>query len=250
MKPAAVFAILFLFSFAGDDMAKDQTQAQRSDQRVLTADDFKDGRLVAGGPLEEESFWLRVNEKLPPYKIRLIPDATMKDKPGSDNPLHRVGRIEISSGKPGALVQNIEVRTHASVSVFREFFRAADVNLDGFLDIAVVDEFGAKWIRQEFWIFDRGAGRYISNSLTKELHGITHNGIEPHLKSKELVVSQFPQATPRPGRVSETYRIVNGHLVLIGLEEIRATSGGLKLFVRKRLNGKMRTLETRNVPST
>jgi len=247
MLRTAVFATFFLFSFSGSHAANNSVSRQAPDRTVLTADDLNGSRVIAGRPTDEESFWLRVSEKMPPYKFRLIPDAAVKDNAGSDNPPHVVGRIEISSGNPSKVIQEIEVRTHAGVSMLRQYFRAIDINLDGFVDIAVVDEFGAKWVRQEYWIYDKRTGRYISNTLTRELHGITHNGIEPHAESRELVVTHFPEVSPRPGKVGETYKIVNGHLLLMRAEEIRETSEGLRLVVSKRVNGKMRIVETRKV---
>jgi len=203
--------------------------------------------MTRGAELEEETFWLQVNKKLPPYKFRLIPDAAVKDNSGANNPPHRVGRIEISTEKSPTPIQTIEVSTHAGVSNFRNGFTVIDVNLDGYLDIAVLDEFGAKWGRQNYWLFDKRSGRYVTNSLTKELCRITHNGIVPHPETKEIEVAHFPEQTPRPGKVSERYKIVRGHLVLTRTEEIRSTSKGLRIFIRKRVNGKMRTIDTKEV---
>jgi len=178
---------------------------------------------------------------------RLIPDAAVKDNSGANNPPHRVGRIEISTEKSPTPIQTIEVSTRAGVSNFRNSFSVIDVNLDGYLDIAVLDEFGAKWGRQNYWLFDKRSGRYVTNSLTKELCRITHNGIVPHPETKEIEVAHFPALIPRPGKVSERYKIVNGHLVLTRKEEIRSTSKGLRVFTRKRVNGKMKTIGVKEV---
>src|SRR5262249_21113136 len=236
-----------LFPSPHGQTASDLSHDQNPGQKILTADDFKNRMITRGAELEEETFWLQVNKKLPPYKFRLIPDAAVKNNSGANNPPHRVGRIEISTEKSPTPIQTIEVSAHAGVSNFRSSFTVIDINLDGYLDIAVLDEFGAKWGRQKYWLFDKRSGRYVNNLLTRELYRITHNGIEPHPETKEIEVMQFPEETPRPGTVSERYKIVNGHLVLIRKEEIRSTSKGLRIFIWKRVNGKMRTIETKEV---
>src|SRR5215472_17122881 len=158
MMCIAAIAILFLFSSAYGRTASDQSQTQNTGQKILTADDFKDRMMIRGAELEEETFWLLVNKKLPPYKFRLIPDAAVKDNSGANNHPHRVGRIEISTEKSPTPIQTIEVSTRAGASNFRNSFTVIDVNLDGYLDIAVLDEFGAKWGRQNYWLFDKRSG--------------------------------------------------------------------------------------------
>jgi len=242
-------SILFFPAFAQGQTASDRSQTQNPDQRILTAEDFKNGRIIHGSGRVEETFWLQINKNFPPYQFRLIPDAAVNESPETGTLPHRVGRIEISTGNPPALIQTIDVSANASVSMFTAHFTAIDINFDSFLDIAVLDDFGAKWGRQKYWLFDKRSGRFITNSLTEELHRITNNGIESHPETKEIEVWHFPEPTPRPGAVSETYKIVNGHLVLIRAEEIRSTSGGLKVFIRKRVNGKMRTVDTKDIKS-
>jgi len=243
----AIITTIFLFPSPHGQTASDLSHDQNPGQKILTADDFKNRMITRGAELEEETFWLQVNKKLPPYKFRLIPDAAVKDNSGANNPPHRVGRIEISTEKSPTPIQTIEVSAHAGVSNFRSSFTVIDINLDGYLDIAVLDEFGAKWGRQNYWLFDKRSGRYVTNSLTKELYRITHNGIVPHPETKEIEVAHFPALIPRPGKVNERYKIVNGHLVLTRKEEIRSTSKGLRVFTRKRVNGKMKTIGVKEV---
>jgi hypothetical protein len=245
MMYSFALSILFLTAFAQGQTAGDRSQTQNPDRKILTAEDFEDVTIIRGSGREEETFWLQINKKLPPYQFRLIPDPTVNEPMGAYP--HRVGRIEISTGTPPTLIQTIDVITRAWINVFTARFKAIDINLDSFLDIAVLDDYGAKWGRQKFWLFDKRSGRFITNSLTEELHRITHNGIETHPETKEIEVSHFPEATPRPAKVSETYKIVKGHLVLMRAEEIKSTSSGLKVFIRKRVRGKMRTIDTKDL---
>lgn len=234
-----IIAVVAIFSlFTSVSVRMESYQGEIPHHKILTAEDFKDGRIISGSELAEETFWLQINKRLPPYLFRLLPDATVKDNQGAHNPSHRVGRIEISTGNPLRLIQSIEIRTQADASAFRRYFTVMDVNFDGFLDFAVIDEFGAKWGRQKYWLFDPHSRRYITNSLTEELHRLTHNGIALHPETKELEVRQFPEEIPRPKVMSDRYKIVKGHLVLKEIEELKNTPNGMKL-VRKKVRGRL-----------
>src|SRR5262245_4050618 len=134
--------ILFFPAIAHGQTASDRSQTQNPAQRILTAEDFEKVRIIRGSGRDEETFWLQINKKLSPYQFRLIPDAAVNESPKRATLLHRVGRIEISTGTPPALIQTIDVSTHASISMFTAYFTAVDINLDSFLDIAVLDDFG------------------------------------------------------------------------------------------------------------
>ena len=245
MNTCAVL-IAFCLLIPGNPVAG-RLPVQDSPRKILTADDFKNGRLIGGSPLEQETFWMQVGGNLAPYRFTLIPDKTVRDKPGAANPSHRVGRIVVSAADSDTILQVIEIYTRADASLFRALFRAVDVNLDGYLDIAVVDEFGAKWGRQKYWLYDAKRSRFITNSLTRELYRIAHNGIEPHPETNEIEVHHFPEQIPRPAKVAERYKIVKGHLLLVGSEEIRDSSGGLRLFFKKRIKGRMKIVSIKQL---
>lgn len=247
MRSILLVTILSLITSAYAQTSSAASRIQNPDQKVLTYHDYRNGKTIGGSGGRELTFWLEVNPKLPPYKFRLIPEAVVGDPSGTGDSPHRVGQIEISTGTPSHLVQKIDVYTRADASFFTAYFKAIDVNFDGFLDIAVTDQFGIKWGREKYWLFDKRTGRYITNQLTKELYRITHNGIELHPETREIEVGHFPEQIPRPGKVSERYKLINGRLILIGTEEIRSTGRGLRIFIRKRIKGKMRTIEIKEI---
>ena len=150
-------------------------QEQRSNQKVLTVEDFVKGQIDRGSGRESLTLMIQINQRLPPYKFHLIPDLTVSDSPGSDNPSHHVGWIEISVGESISTLQKIDVRTKSGGSSFTKSFQAEDVNFDGFLDIAVLYDFGAKWSILNYWLFDKRTGRFITSPLTQELKRISHS---------------------------------------------------------------------------
>jgi len=239
MKATLIFAVILVVFFMHD-----QANCQDPGERIWVAEDFEEFRVVKTPDTDQETLWLKVNKDLPPYKVQLIPDLAVMDGAGANNPPHRVGQIEIWSGNPVDPVQTIEVVTRAGIANFRGYFTAVDINMDGYLDIAVVDDFGAKWVRQKYWLYDKDSGRFITNSLTKDLHRLTNNGIVLNPESKEIKVKFL---TVPPGIVSETYKLENGHLVFVQMEEIRETKeGGTRIFIKKKVNGKMTTVGTKD----
>src|SRR5215510_6495640 len=68
MRLLSFFAILLL-SFS----IRAQVNCQERDERVLTAEDFEDFRMIEGPQMDEETFSLNVSDKLPPFQFRIVP---------------------------------------------------------------------------------------------------------------------------------------------------------------------------------
>jgi len=237
MKQLSFFAFLLLVFFV-----RVQVNCQEPGEEILTAEDFEEFRMIEGPQMDEETFWLKISDKLPPYQFRIIPLAPEKPRPEGAFSEHPVGRIEISTGSPLRLVQTIQVDTLFDASELRHGFQAMDINFDGYTDIAVVDEGGAKWVRQKFWLFDQKTGRFITNSLTDDLHRLSDNGLDLDENNKEITAKQL---TVTPGIQSRIYRIKNGHLELVGWEETEPTDTGMRIFVKRLANGKPITVDVR-----
>jgi len=231
-----------------------QKQDKGIGQKVLTAEDFAndygDNRIDRGSGREEVTFLIEINPKLPPYLFRLIPDPSAlancdnprsKDRCGEDHP--RVGRIEISRNGSPTILQTIEVAAYAWPSMFTQRFQAKDINFDGYLDIAALDDFGAKWSGYNYWLFDKRSGRFITNSLTRELRKLTFNEMTLKPETKEIHTTHLPSVCLG----KKIHRIVNGRLILMYVEEPRLKGEGedfCKVTVKKRINGAMRPIKT------
>ena len=224
-----------------------------SNQKVLTAKDFRaDNQIDRGTGREEVSFLIKINPKLPPYRFRLIPDQFAlancddprdSDRCGQEHP--RVGRIEISTDGASDVLQTIDVESNAWASMFTKHFKALDINFDGYLDIATLDGFGAKWSGFNYWLFDKRSGRFITNALTRELRELSFNEIVLRPKTKEIYTTHLPSVCFG----KKIHKIVNGRLVLMYSEEPMLKGEGddfCKLIIEKRINGKMRRIRTSN----
>lgn len=233
MKILSIASIIFILT------SMIMGQDQKSSTKILSAEDFVKGQIDRGSGRESLALRIQINPRLAPYNFQVIPDLAVSDSPGSNNPTHHVGWIEISVGESSSMLQKIDVRTKAGVSSLTRYFRAEDVNFDGFLDIAVLYDFGAKWGSVNYWLYDKRTGRFITSSLTRELKRITHADKELDNKTKTIRFVSYVGTCPQ----NESYKIMNRHLVLIGTEERICTVKGQKVFVKKRIDGRMKLVK-------
>ncbi|MEP7076842.1 MAG: hypothetical protein ABI878_13630 [Acidobacteriota bacterium] len=235
MKQILFLTVVFVAGFMHG-----QVVGQKNEETVFTAEEFAKREVGNGPDAAERSFWIRIRKDLPPYKFRIIPDASLHDFPPNGK-RHHVGTIEVFTGKPLRLVQTIPVSTRTSADMLTRFFAVSDIDMDGFADIAVTDDWGAKWSRQRFWVYNKDRGRFITTPLTNEIFRFMHNGIDLHPESREIDVNHMPTIGVG-GLTKETYKIRGGRLIFVKLETIRNTAKGPRTFVEKRVNGKLRTV--------
>lgn len=201
-------------------------------QRVLTAEDFKTNRVNRGSGLEEVTWTIQIHPKLRPYVFRLIPDSAAAEPRAGRR---HIGRIEVSHQGSSSIHQTIEVRSYADVSWLTKSFEAKDVNFDGYLDFAVIDDFGEKWRSYSYRVFDKASGLFITSRLTEDLSKLRSNTFELNRKSETINVTY---AITGAGVIGETYKIKNGHLFLVGLEKRQKNKAGNWEIVTKKLVGK------------
>jgi len=200
--------------------------------RILRAEDFADPGLQRGSGLETVEFAVEISPRLRPYLIRLIPG---KDTRWSEKPRF-VGKIEISRTGEDRVLQTIDVIAVQDVSSFTKTFCAEDINFDGYLDLKVLSEHGAKWGSYQYWVFDPTSGRFITNKLTRQLAEIKANTRVWNSESRTLQVGflNLDQA-----RIGETYRIEDAGLTLIGIEDrVKDCEGNFHKVTTRIIDGK------------
>lgn len=215
------------------------------EQKVLTAEDFATGKVERGSGRESLALKIQINKSLPPFTFHIIPDPAVDDSRRSDNSLHHVGWIEISSGDSNSVRQKIDVSTRTGAYDLTRSFTAEDVNFDGFLDIAVFHDGGAKWVRLDYWLYDTRTGRFVTSPLTRELKRLTFAEMERDTKTKTITFVSYISTCPQ----NESYKIMDGHLVLMKTQTTTCTVKGqevfVKVIVKKRVNGRMKLVKTK-----
>jgi hypothetical protein len=177
--------------------------------------------------------------------LRLEPNPAWKSAPGE---VQQVGWIRISSCETGTLLQTLEVESQLEPEALLGSIDVRDVNFDGYLDLAVLREFGAKWGRQTWWVFSPAAGKFIANELTKDLGQISANGLELDASRQNITAPHLTNFTGC-GRTQDVYHVEQSHhLVPIHKEEISVTPDGCTLTTRDRVNGQLKVTKVRKFP--
>ena len=205
----------------------------------------KDSLNVANLQVRNKDLRVQVNAKGPELHLRLEPDPGWKSRTDS---IQRAGWIRVFSCETGALVQSLEAETLGDPEGFIRFFQVRDVNFDGYLDIAVLREFGAKWGSQTWWVSSPASGKFISNDFTKALGEVSANGLELDPGRHNIIAPHLTDLTGC-GATKDIYHVEpNDHLVLMHKEAVDGREGGCTLTTSDRVKGQMQVTKVQQFP--
>ena len=152
------------------------------------------------------SFRLRVKAGGPAFRI-----TVRSLLHGSSNDDVHAGDIEVSRCSDGRRLQLLAISAGQPIN-FGRTFRASDVNFDGYLDFSVLGEFGAKWGRQLWWVYEPARGRFVRNELTTELGQLRNNGYQIDSKRHEIRIQSLMAGCPS---LETRYHLEGTHLIKI-----------------------------------
>jgi hypothetical protein len=213
-------------------------QQQGVDPLILTAKDFNLGYNRSSVAGEAVIFKVQIHPKLPAYTLRLVPENESKATEATEAS-QLIGRIEVTPGSAAEPKQVIEVKTHALPSMFVGCFTMKDINFDGYLDLGVLDEFGAKWGSYRWWMFEPKSGRFAITALTKELLKVRGN-MELEEAKRKIRNQNFVGTCPQ----NETYKISGSQLILTEKTERHCEQDTVTVRLWKRMKGTMRLVKT------
>jgi len=201
--------------------------------------------------VETRDLQVRVSANGPELHLRLEPDPAWKP---TTEAVQRVGWIRVFSCETGDPVQSLEADIWAGPEPlggperFLRFFETRDVNFDGYLDIAVLREFGAKWGSQTWWVFSPESGKFISDEFTKALGKVSANGLVLD-RGRQNILAGHSTIQTGCGGTQDIYHVEqNRRLVLIHKEEISLSADGCTLTTRDWINGRMQVTKLRQFP--
>jgi hypothetical protein len=234
----AILSVLLLGSLtsarpAHFDLALFQTKRiEQHAIKILRAQDFADPRLERGSGLEPVEFVVEISPRLDLYLFRLTPDS---DARWSEKPRF-IGRIQISRIGDDRVLQTIDVTAVTDVAFFTKTFCAEDINFDGYLDVKVLSDHGAKWGSYQYWVFDPISGKFITSELTRQLGEIKAN---TRVWNAEFRTLQVGFLNLDQARIGETYRIENAGLTLIEIQDrVKDCEGNFREVTYKIIDGK------------
>lgn len=153
---------------------------------ILTGDSFSGNGLSVERPNPDETtFKININRDLPIYVFHVVSFTSAES-----------GHVDVfSESDPNKLLQTIPL----DLNMFERdkvpvFFNAADINFDGFLDIGVLVDGGAKWGAYQYWTFDQKTGKFIASPVTEDLKKIPFNFISFDAEEKQIITDNLEGA--------------------------------------------------------
>ena len=170
--------------------------------------------LHGSNALAGTSFRLSVRAGVPAFRLTLRRLA-----PSDADHLVHVADVEVTRCSDGRNIQTLRILGYDQ-PLTAHSLHAEDINFDGYLDIGVLVEYGAKWGSESFWVFDPAAGKFTENDLTRKLRGLKPNGYEFDARKHEI---RIPHLTEPWCRNTEDRYTVEDHdrLVLMHSEEAK-----------------------------
>ncbi len=185
------------------------TTTQIATSTVLTEADFghrifDDHTIInamSDGP--NGTYHIEVNDTVPVYTIRVESMTTSTDPElivlrGDDTTKPtQVLTIPRNSWQADSLANTFDVH---------------DINFDGYADIGVAEDGGAKWASYQYWVFDPKSGMFISSTLTEEFRKLIFNEIVFDKKQHHIITNNFYGTLLAEKNI---YVVQDNHLILL-----------------------------------
>lgn len=174
-------------------------------QQVEKKDVVQTPAVVTSTPernLVEDTFSVQDSPDLPQYKFHVTSFTSTTQ-----------GRIEIFQDNDlHKAVQVIKLNPKSFLAgEIAGSFSIQDINFDGFSDIGVVVDGGAKWASYQYWIYDKKTGRFVTAPITKDFEKVRFNEIKFNKEKKRVTTHNFLGV----GSLKSVYQFANGHLGLL-----------------------------------
>ena len=178
------------------------TPEARAKSEILSQKDFDGSGLASRKPdSHEDTFRVQINPKIPPYTFHVTSETSSS-----------TASIEIfrdtSSTKP---IQTIQLNPSSWLAdMLPLFFSVQDVNFDGYADIGIPFEGGAKWSAYRYWAYAPKSGTFVETPTTRDLQKIRFNYISYKALNKQVTADILEEAGWR-----ELYQFKNNRYILL-----------------------------------
>lgn len=198
-------------------------------ETILTEADFNGFGLIGNVQnRQEEIFRIQIAPlKKPQPPVFAVHVLSFKTTP--DGTTVAPGYIEIFKDNDRTnLVQKIELDPNMWLpGEIPLFFTVQDINFDGYADIGIAVEGGAKWGSYQYWVYDKEIQSFVTAHITEEFRKLRFNAIKFDKEKKQIKVGGFLNGIE--GSWVEIYQYEKGDLRLIDRQE--------KMFVEGETEG-------------
>jgi hypothetical protein len=181
---------------------------------------------------------------MPPFAVRITPGPPSAKEGTTPYP---IGRVEISrQGEPKPF-QTLTVTGNSPHDL--TFSRFEDANFDGYADLLLGHDHGAKWEGYEIHFYDPASGRFVENDLSREMSEQLRGQnlyFPPATREIELTFLVFG-CQDRP--VAEKLVIQGSHLRTIErTDRVRTQEGCYVVTLRAGNDGALEEMSRRRIP--
>ena len=157
---------------------------------------------------EIRTFQAAIHPGIPAYHFQVISTSSTAQTAGSVTIF-----LGTTSTKPIQTITLEQGRWLADIAPV--FFKLQDANFDGYTDIGLPIEGGAKWAAYEYWFFDKTTGTFKRTKLTAELEKIGFNFISFDPEKQQITTDNLSGSGWRT-----LYQVQNNHVIPIKDEQL------------------------------
>ncbi len=157
------------------------------------------------------SFTFKIAPNLPEFTFKVIPDVQEPDQNGSPHStIHDVAVFRGDAKLPLQSLEDCEWEDMEAPPRNADWFRAVDMNFDGYKDIYILTNWGATGNEQGcVWLYDRESGRF---EFSKEFSELGRFEVDP--KTKTITTHSNGGAAGTIFQAAK-YAVQEEHLVLL-----------------------------------
>jgi hypothetical protein len=193
-----------------------------------------------GQPVEKVKPFVRIVEihpGLPPFEVRVSPLEPPAGSPSLWIEPHPVGRVEIYRKGRSEPLQTFQVSGYGT-PFYLQFSRFEDANFDGYADLLIGNDGGAKWGGYDIYLYDPVSGSFVQSELSREMsEHLRGNGLLFHRGTGEIEVDRLVFGCQENDPVTETFVLARDHLRRIGQEDLVRGKEGCYRVTRQVLPG-------------
>ncbi|HEX4960213.1 MAG TPA: hypothetical protein VF173_05195 [Thermoanaerobaculia bacterium] len=181
-------------------------------------------------------------------ELRILPNPS----PSSATEPHPIGRVEITRRGESKPFQTLEVTGNGSSRELASFSRFEDVNFDGYADLLLGHDGGAKWVGYEVYLYDPASGTFVQNDLSRDMsERLTGQTLAFERATATIRLTHLPVGCQNGFVASETFVIQGAHLKKVEQEDdLRAKDGCYAVTRRVRDGGGMEEVSRERVART
>jgi hypothetical protein len=190
---------------------------------------------------------LQVHPGLQPLEIRILPGPPSED---TGRETHRIGQVEIVRRGESKPFQTLVITGNGIPRQLASFSRFEDVNFDGYADLLLGHDGGAKWVGYQIYFYDPASGSFVQNELSREMsERLAGQTLELHRTAGEIELTHLPFGCQNGFVASETFVLQGSRLRKIEeRDHLRTKEGCYAVKRRLRDGGGMEEVARERVP--